>query len=106
MSLCRSLILGIRGSRPGDERLDRDLAACAEAAVAGVILFEHDLFTGETRNIESPGQVRELNALVREQLGDDTIISIDQEGGRVAQAQTGGGVRTAPLAAGDGGDGA
>ncbi len=85
MNLSNRLILGIRGSRPGDERLERDLDACAEAGVAGVIYFTRDIATNEPRNIESPQQLADLSAHVRERLGHDVIISIDQEGGRVAR---------------------
>ncbi|MDL5055079.1 beta-N-acetylhexosaminidase [Oscillatoria laete-virens NRMC-F 0139] len=42
---------------------------------AGIILF--------ARNIASPAAVAELNAGVRELLGDDVLICLDHEGGRV-----------------------
>ena len=43
----------------------------------GFILFKH--------NIDNPEQVRKLCADLRECAGDDVVISIDQEGGRVAR---------------------
>ena len=41
----------------------------------GVILF--------SRNVESPSQLRQLCDSIRDSLGDDVVIMIDQEGGRV-----------------------
>src|SRR5690348_10184207 len=43
----------------------------------GIILF--------ARNIESAGQLRRLTAAIREELGAEAPILIDQEGGRVAR---------------------
>ncbi len=44
---------------------------------AGAILFR--------RNVESPAQLRALTAALREELGEDAPILVDQEGGRVAR---------------------
>jgi len=44
---------------------------------AGVILFR--------RNVESPAQLRALTAAIREELGEEAPILVDQEGGRVAR---------------------
>ncbi|SER97167.1 beta-N-acetylhexosaminidase [Tranquillimonas rosea] len=64
-------ILGCAGPR-----LERDEAAFfAEAAPWGFILF--------ARNIETPDQVRGLCADLRDTVGRDAPILIDQEGGRV-----------------------
>jgi len=82
--LTQRLVLGIRGMRPGDDLLERDLDACAEAGVAGVILFDRDMGAGGPRNVESPAQVSELVAHVRDRLGD-VVVSVDQEGGQVAR---------------------
>ncbi|MEM7809370.1 MAG: glycoside hydrolase family 3 N-terminal domain-containing protein [Planctomycetota bacterium] len=95
MTLADRLILGLRGSRPGDERLERDLDACAEAGVVGVVLFEKDIRSGEIRNVESPTQVAELTAHIRERLGD-VVVSIDQEGGRVARLKPSAGFAPLP----------
>ena len=46
-----------------------------EAAPLGVILFK--------RNIDTPHQVRALTSEIRAALGDDALILVDQEGGRV-----------------------
>jgi beta-N-acetylhexosaminidase len=85
VSLTHRLIVGIRGKQRGDETLERDLDACAEAGVAGVIYFSKDLLVDGLRNIQSPSQLADLSAYIRERLSDRTIISVDQEGGRVAR---------------------
>lgn len=46
-----------------------------ELRVYGVILF--------SRNVKSPSQLRQLCDSIRDSLGDDVVIMIDQEGGRV-----------------------
>lgn len=76
-------MLGIRGAKPGDPELEEDLDACADAGVRMVILFDRDVANGGHRNVQSPTQVRSLTDHVRSRLGDDTLIAIDQEGGRV-----------------------
>lgn len=76
-------MLGIRGAKPGDPRLEEDLNACAHAGVRMVILFDRDVETGGERNVRSPGQVRTLTDHVRARLGSDALVAIDQEGGRV-----------------------
>lgn len=81
----RMLMVGVRGSEPGDPSLERDLDACRNAGVGGLILFDRDVATGAPRNIIGPGQLRALIAHIRARLGDDVIIAIDQEGGRVAR---------------------
>lgn len=65
-----SLLLDIHGTYLTAE--DRQILR--QPQVAGMILF--------ARNIESPTQVRELCASIR-QVRDDLIITVDQEGGRV-----------------------
>lgn len=76
-------MLGIRGATPGDPALEEDLDACAHAGVRMVILFDRDVATGGERNVQSPVQVRALVDHVCSRLGDDALIAIDQEGGRV-----------------------
>ncbi|WP_043836422.1 beta-N-acetylhexosaminidase [Muricoccus aerilatus] len=48
-----------------------------ETPPAGVILFR--------RNVQDPSQLRALTAAIREELGQDAPILVDQEGGRVAR---------------------
>lgn len=79
------LMVGVRGSRPGQAELERDLDACGESHVGGVILFDRDLASGGSRNIESPAQLAELIAHLRARLGDRLLVAIDQEGGAVAR---------------------
>src|SRR5690606_2052547 len=71
------------------------------AQVGGVILFDVHapemarLIAGgvapeearqrATRNVESPEQLRELTASLRETLGPDLLIAVDQAGGAVAR---------------------
>jgi beta-N-acetylhexosaminidase len=97
----RCLMLGIRGSGPHDPAFRADLEACREAHVGGIILFDvhapamrrliAEGATPEaararaTRNIQSPAQLRGLAARLRETLGPDLLIAIDQEGGAVAR---------------------
>lgn len=76
-------MLGIRGVTPGDPGLEEDLDACASAGVNMVILFDRDVATGTERNVRSPEQVRALTDHVRARLGNDALVAIDQEGGRV-----------------------
>jgi len=81
----RTLMVGVRGSRPGDDALERDLDACAGAHVGGVILLDRDLPTGGARNIESPGQLADFIGYLRTRLGRSLVVAVDQEGGRVAR---------------------
>lgn len=69
----RAAIFGLAG--PGLTAAER--AFFAEAAPWGFILF--------ARNVESPAQVARLTAALREAVGRDAPVLIDQEGGRVAR---------------------
>jgi beta-N-acetylhexosaminidase len=69
----RAAIIGLAGlALTGEER-----ALLARLRPLGVILFR--------RNVESPGQLRALNAAIRDILGAEAPILVDQEGGRVAR---------------------
>ena len=81
----RTLVVGIRGSGPDSPEFRTDLEVCANACVGGIVLFDCDQPTGGERNIKSPAQVRELTACLRETLGENLLIMVDQEGGRVAR---------------------
>lgn len=67
------MIMGIAGTRISqeEERLFRD------CPLLGFIIF--------SRNIETAQQVRDLAAHMREIVGQDALVLIDQEGGRVAR---------------------
>ena len=51
-----------------------------ELSPYGVILF--------SRNVQTPEQLRELCASIRDHIGEDAVILIDQEGGRVQRLQS------------------
>lgn len=67
----RAFIAGCEGADVSPD----EAAFLRDAAPWGVILFG--------RNVETPDQVRVLTAQIREALGRDAPIFIDQEGGRV-----------------------
>lgn len=79
------LMVGVRGAAPDDPALTQDLDACAECGVTSVILFDTDARTREPRNIRSPQQTRALTHHVRQRLGPNAVIAVDQEGGAVAR---------------------
>jgi len=97
----RLLMVGVRGDGPSHPDFRRDLEACKAAAVKNIILFDVHLPRAReleaqglspeearkqaTRNITSPEQTRALTDLLREELGDDLLIAVDQEGGAVAR---------------------
>jgi beta-N-acetylhexosaminidase len=67
----RAFICGLRGTALADE----ERSFLGDARPWGVILFK--------RNVDNPEQIRRLCGDVRETLGRDAPILIDQEGGRV-----------------------
>jgi len=71
--LLKPVIFGIEGKKLKPEEKDFFL----QHNPSGYILF--------SRNCESPEQIKELNAELKEISGKDTLILIDQEGGRVAR---------------------
>lgn len=71
MNLYRPIIIGIAGS----ELTESEQSWLTELKPYGVILF--------SRNIDSPSQLKALCASLRQILGNDVVIVIDQEGGRV-----------------------
>ncbi len=109
------LMVGFRGSGPEEPGFCEDIDACREAGVGGVILFDVDVpamraaikagvpaadaRARATRNIRSRAQLRELVGLLREILGAELLIAIDQEGGAVARLGPGRGFAPAPSAA-------
>jgi len=79
------LMVGFRGSQvEGSEEIR---ALVCDVKVGGLILFERDAVTGQSRNIVSPEQVKQLTAdlqaLARECAGRPLLIAADNEGGRV-----------------------
>lgn len=76
------LLVGFRGTSIDEHHhIVRDLQ---QYHIGSVILFEYDAPTGTRhRNIQSPQQLRNLCASLREYGGSDLLISVDQEGGNV-----------------------
>ncbi|WP_245601850.1 glycoside hydrolase family 3 N-terminal domain-containing protein [Hamadaea tsunoensis] len=78
------LVVGFRGQSVGPD--DWIVKAIREQNIGGVILFDTDQLTGGPRNISSPAQVTKLVASLRAAAGGrPLIVSIDQEGGRIAR---------------------
>ena len=71
MNLYRPIIIGIAGSA----LTESEQSWLIELKPYGVILF--------SRNIDNPSQLKALCTSLRQILGDDVVIVIDQEGGRV-----------------------
>lgn len=72
----RLLSVGFPGKTPSAE-----LCGLLERGVGGVILF--------ARNVGSPEEVLELNRELKRRAGRSLLISVDQEGGRVARLRRG-----------------
>ena len=60
------------------------VAAISRYDLGGVILFDREL-NGSRRNIESPGQLRELTVALQGFSQTPLFIAVDQEGGRVCR---------------------
>jgi beta-N-acetylhexosaminidase len=78
------LLLGFRGYAVGeDDPIARDIR---ELNLGGVIHFDYDMTLKRAeRNIQSPEQVRALNASLQKLSEVPLLISIDQEGGKVSR---------------------
>ncbi len=114
MSAGKLLCVGIRGTMPGDEILEHDLEACRRAGVGGVILFDVDVPSfrrlqregldpdtakeRSVRNILDAGQLRKLVAHIRERLGPDVFVCVDQEGVQVVRLSPARGFAAEPSA--------
>ncbi len=84
------LVAGFPGRAPAPD--DPIMRAIRDEGLGGVILF--------ARNIESPAQLRELTATLRQAAGERTLlIAIDQEGGAVARLNRDNGFPATPTAA-------
>ena len=73
MKQARAAIIGLAGTHLGAA----EASMLRDTPPLGVILF--------ARNIGRPAQLRTLTAAIRDALGEDAPILIDQEGGRVAR---------------------
>lgn len=78
------LKIGFRGLQMEDsEHIKRDLEAYHAGAV---VLFDYDVPTRTpVRNVESPGQLSELVSDLKAHSTGPLLVTIDQEGGRVAR---------------------
>ncbi len=79
------LMFGFQGRSLSEKQTRTDIAELKSISVRGVILFDHDIAGNCTRNIQSPKQLAKLIEDLRNELGADLVIAIDQEGGAVAR---------------------
>ena len=77
------IMTGFRGAALDDPQCRADVRTLKDLHIKGVILFDTHLPTGGMRNIVNEDQVRRLTDDLRNELGSDLIIGIDQEGGEV-----------------------
>jgi beta-N-acetylhexosaminidase len=77
------LMFGFRGATLNDEECRTDIEELKANHVKGVILFDHDIAGNHRRNIHSPEQLCTLIESLRNELGSDLVVAIDQEGGAV-----------------------
>ena len=82
------LVVGFRGEKVDDNDW---IIKAVRGGLGGVILFDRELQTNAPRNITSPGQVTALVKTLRQASPGRLIVSIDQEGGRVARLNPGNG---------------
>src|SRR6266436_7010203 len=84
------LLVGFRGSEVEGSEEIRSLVC--DLKVGGLILFERDAATGQSRNIVSPEQVKQLTAdlqaLALRCAGRPLLIAADNEGGLVMRLST------------------
>lgn len=92
------LLVGFRGSQVEDNEEIRSLVC--DLKVGGLILFERDSATGQSRNIVSPEQVKQLTAdlqaLALQCAGRPLLIAADNEGGLVMRLSSRVGYLPAP----------
>ncbi|MEH1123184.1 glycoside hydrolase family 3 N-terminal domain-containing protein [Micromonospora sp. CPCC 206061] len=81
--IARMLIVGFRGAQVAAN--DWIMRAISEQGLGGVILFDRDQQSGGRRNINSPRQVTALIRTLTEAAPAKLIVSVDQEGGKVAR---------------------
>lgn len=79
------LVLGFRGGSLNDPETREDVEELKSISAKGVILFDHDIAGNCKRNIHSLDQLTKLVEDLKNELGSDLIVAIDQEGGAVAR---------------------
>ena len=77
------LMVGFRGTHLDDS--DPVLQQVKAGQVGGVVLFDVDVATGSSRNIDSPEQLTSLIANLQNAAPSPLLVAIDQEGGRVSR---------------------
>ena len=77
------VMVGFRGMAL--EASDPILQQIEAGQVGGVVLFDVDVATGSSRNVESPEQLRSLVAELQNAARSPLLVAIDQEGGRVSR---------------------
>ncbi len=73
------IMVGFRGITPREAQ--PTLHNIGEGNVGAVVLFDVDAETGGPRNIQSPGQLRELVAALKEVGRIPVLVTVDAEGG-------------------------
>ncbi|MGE5138242.1 MAG: glycoside hydrolase family 3 protein [Rudaea sp.] len=82
--IAQMVLVGFRGLTIADGT--PTASDLAERRIGGVVLFDVDLpLDSPVRNIQSPQQLRALTAQLQERAARPLLISVDQEGGRVAR---------------------
>ncbi len=77
------LMVGFRGTDLDDS--DPILEQVKAGQVGGVVLFDVDVATGSSRNIDSPEQLTALVAKLQNAAPSPLLVAVDQEGGRVSR---------------------
>lgn len=77
------IMTGFRGATLDDPQCRADVKTLKGLRIKGVILFDTHLPTGGMRNVVNEDQLRDLTDDLRNELGGDLLIGIDQEGGEV-----------------------
>ncbi len=79
------LMFGFRGGSLSDPETRQDIDELKEINAGGVILFDRDIAGNSKRNIHTPKQLTKLIDDLRNEMGSDLIVAIDQEGGTVSR---------------------
>ncbi|HEV2766166.1 MAG TPA: beta-N-acetylhexosaminidase [Acidimicrobiales bacterium] len=77
------LMVGFRGTDLDDS--DPILEQVKAGQVGGVVLFDVDVATGSSRNIDSAEQLTALVAKIQNAAPSPLLVAVDQEGGRVSR---------------------
>ncbi|MCL1939896.1 MAG: glycoside hydrolase family 3 [Desulfovibrionaceae bacterium] len=95
------IMTGFRGTgeQPLSEDLQYLLPDIRAGRIGGVILFEPDYLSKQTRNIRSLKQVAALTALLQKDAPVPLFVGVDQEGGKVRRFKEEHGFAASPSAA-------